>query len=151
MAFSEDPMAQAIDDTQVELNISAEMICYIITKAREYDAKVEPVEPDPGSNPADAGEREILSDYADDPTAAELKEAIDDLNDDEVIDLIAVVWLGRGDFDRQEWKSARHLARERHKRKSADYLMGMPTLGDFLEEGMAQLGYSCTEYDLGRL
>ncbi len=50
------------------LNISPEKICYIIVKAREFDAKVEPVEPDPGSNPADGGEREILSDYRDDPT-----------------------------------------------------------------------------------
>lgn len=144
-------MVQVTDDTSPELNISAEKVCYIITKAREYDAKVDPVEPDPGSNPADTGEREILSDYADDPTAAELQEAIDDLNDDEVIDLIAMVWVGRGDFGKSEWKGARSLARQRHKRKSASYLMGMPTLGDFLEEGMAQLGYSCSEYDIGRL
>ncbi len=47
------------------LNVSPEKICYIIVKAREFDAKVEPVEPDPGSNPADGGEREILSDYRD--------------------------------------------------------------------------------------
>ncbi|HUN49290.1 MAG TPA: DUF3775 domain-containing protein [Stellaceae bacterium] len=144
-------MVQVTDDTSPELNISAEKVCYIITKAREYDAKVDPVEPDPGSNPTDTGAREILSDYADDPTAAELQEAIDDLNDDEVIDLIAMVWVGRGDFGKSEWRSARGLARQRHKRKSASYLMGMPTLGDFLEEGMAQLGYSCTEYDIGRL
>ena len=95
-------MAQAIDDSQAEINISPEKVCYIITKAREFDAKVDPVEPDPGSNPADSGESEILSDYADDPTAAELKEAIDDLNDDEVIDLIALVWVGRGDFAKSE-------------------------------------------------
>ncbi len=91
------------------------------------------------------------SDYADDPTAAELKEAIDDLNDDEVIDLIAMVWVGRGDFGRSEWQGARDLARERHRQHSADYLMGIPTLGDLLEEGMSQLGYSCAEYDLGHL
>lgn len=144
-------MAQAIDDSQAEINISPEKVCYIITKAREFDAKVDPVEPDPGSNPADSGESEILSDYADDPTAAELKEAIDDLNDDEVIDLIALVWVGRGDFAKSEWQGARNLARERHHRKSADYLMGIPTLGDLLEEGMSQLGYSCSEFDLGHL
>ncbi len=144
-------MAQASDDASVEINISLDKVCYIITKAREYDVKVDPVEPDPGSNPADSGESEILADYADDPTAAELKEAINDLNDDEVIDLIAMVWVGRGDFGKSEWKNARSLARERHHRKSADYLMGMPTLGDFLEEGASQLGYSCSEYDLGHL
>ena len=144
-------MAKALDDTPIEINNSPEKVCYIITKAREYDVKVEPVEPDPGSNPIDTGEREILEDYADDPTAAELAEAIDDLNEDEVIDLIAMVWLGRGDFRREEWRDVRALAGERHRRHSAEYLMGIPTLGDLLEEGLSQLGYSCEEYEINRL
>ena len=112
---------------------------------------MEPVEPDPGSNPADSGEREILEDYVDDPTAMELREAIDDLNQDEVIDLIAMTWLGRGDFRTDEWRDARSLARERHRPHSAEYLMGIPNLGDFLEEGLSLLGYSCEEYEINRL
>src|SRR5258706_6509384 len=94
----ETPMAKSEDVPPPELNISAEKVCYIIVKAREFDAKVPPVEPDPGSNPADDGEREILEDYADDPTLLELRSAIDDLNEDEVVDLIALAWLGRADF-----------------------------------------------------
>jgi len=81
-----------------ELNISADKVCYIILKAREYDVKVEPSENDPGSNPTDDDEREILEDRGDDPTLAELRSAIDDLNDDEVVDLIALAWLA---FDRR--------------------------------------------------
>lgn len=110
-------MAQVMDDRPVEINVSGEKVAFIIAKAREYDAKVEPVEPDPGSNPIDTGEREILEDYADDPTEAELREAINDLNEDEVVDVIAMVWLGRGDFTRSEWPAARKLARERHHRE----------------------------------
>ena len=106
---------------------------------------------DPGSNPADDDEREVLEDFADDATAAELKEAIDDLNDDEIVDLIAMIWVGRGDFRPEEWKEARKLARERHRRHSADYLMGIPTLADFIEEGFSQLGHSCEEFEAGRL
>ncbi|HVM78631.1 MAG TPA: DUF3775 domain-containing protein [Stellaceae bacterium] len=135
----------------VELEISGEKVCYIITKAREYDVKVDPVESEPGSNPADDAEREVLEDFADDATAAELKEAIDDLNDDEVVDLIAMIWVGRGDFRPEEWKEAKALARERHRRHSADYLMGIPTLADFIEEGFSQLGHSCEEFEKGRL
>jgi hypothetical protein len=134
-----------------ELNISDDKVCYIVLKAREFDAKVEPTEPDPGSNPTDNGEREILEDYADDPTLAELRSAIDDLNDDEVVDLVALAWVGRGDFGREGWLEAKALARERHKRHSADYLIGMPTLGDYLEEGLAALGHSCEDYGIGRL
>ncbi len=135
----------------VELNISIEKVCFIIVKAREFDAKVDPVEPDPGSNPADSGEREVLEDYADDPAVDELRTAINGLNDDETVDLIALAWLGRGDFDKAEWKEARALAVERHRHRSAAYLMGMPALGDYLEEGLSVLGYSCEDYEIDRL
>jgi hypothetical protein len=135
----------------VELNISVEKVCYIIVKAREFDAKVDPAEPDPGSNPADSGEREVLEDYADDPTSAELRAAINGLNDDEVVDLIALAWVGRGDFDKAGWEEARSLATERHRHRSAAYLMGMPALGDYLEEGLDQLGHSCEDFEIDRL
>ena len=134
-----------------ELNISLEKIFHIIVKAREFDAKVDPVEPDPGSNPTDSGNREILEDYLDDPTQEELTAAINNLNDDEVIDLIALAWVGRGDFSTDAWVEARQLARERHRHHSARYLIGMPILGDYLEEGLAALGISCEELEVGRL
>jgi len=135
----------------VELNINPEKVCFIIIKAREFDAKVDPVEADPGSNPADDDEREVLEDYADDPTFEELKGALETLDDDEVIDVIALAWVGRGDFGREEWPAARTLAQERHRGRSAEYLIGIPTLGDYLEEGLAALGHSCSDYEKGRL
>lgn len=135
----------------VEINIDAGKVCFIIVKAREFDAKVDPVEPDPGSNESDDGEREILEDYADDPTLEELRSAINILDDDEIIDLIALAWVGRGDFGRGEWSEARALAGERHRARSADYLIGMPALGDYLEEGLAELGYSCEDDDAKHL
>jgi len=144
-------MAKSEDMPPPELNISAEKVCYIIVKAREFDAKVPPVDPDPGSNPADDGEREILEDYADDPTLLELRSAIDDLNEDEVVDLIALAWLGRGDYGKEDWLEATALARERHKRHSADYLIGIPTLGDFLEDGLDVVDRSCEDFEIGRL
>jgi Protein of unknown function (DUF3775) len=144
-------MAKSEDVPPPELNISAEKVCYIIVKAREFDAKVPPVDPDPGSNPADDGEREILEDYADDPTLLELRSAIDDLNEDEVVDLIALAWLGRGDYGKEDWPEATALARERHKRHSADYLIGIPTLGDFLEDGLDMVDRSCEDFEIGRL
>ncbi len=144
-------MAEEQEGTAAELNVSLEKLCYIIVKAREFDAKVDPVEPDPGSNPSDDDQREVLEDYADDPTLAELRAAIDGLNDDEVIDVIALAWVGRADFGKEEWREARALARERHRRHSATYLVGMPALGDYLEEGLAALGYSCEDYETGRL
>lgn len=141
------------DESQepLEINVNPEKVCFIIVKAREFDAKVDPVEPDPGSNPSDDQDRGVLEDYADDPTLEELRGAIDTLDDDELIDVIALAWVGRGDFARAEWQNARTLARERHRRPSTDYLVGIPTLGDYLEEGLAELGYSCSDYEAGHL
>src|SRR5579872_4324472 len=111
MAEEEEAMVpQEAADGVPELNISPEKVCFIIVKARAFDAKVEPLELDQGSNPADGDEREILEDYADDATLAELRAAIDDLNDDEVVDLIALAWVGRGDFTKEDWPEARRLA-----------------------------------------
>ena len=146
-------MAEDEDDeaSSVELNVSVEKVCYIIVKAREFDAKVDTVEPDAGSNPGDDGERIVLEDYADDPTLQELRDAIDALNEDEAIDVIAMAWVGRGDFDVEEWDDARALAAERHRLRSSAYLTGMPTLGDYLEEGLSLLGYSCEDFEIDRL
>ena len=68
-----------------------------------------------------------------------------------MIDLIALAWVGRGDFDRSSWAEARALAQERHRSRSANYLMGMPGLGDYLEEGLSELGHSVEDYEVGRL
>ena len=138
-------------DAPQELDIDPDKVCFIIIKAREFDGKVEPSESDPGSNPSDDGESEVLEDNGDDPTLEELYAVIDTLNDDEIIDLVALVWVGRGDFARNTWPEARRLAAERHKRRSARYLLGIPLLGDYLEEGLSALGYSCADVEMGRL
>lgn len=141
----------AKDETPVELVISPEKIGFIIVKARGYDAKVEPDDEGPGSNPSDDGEADVLEDFRDDATLEELTAAIDGLNEEEVIDLIALAWVGRGDFQKEEWREARALADERHRPHSATYLVGMPALGDYLEEGLAVLGYPAMDFGADRL
>src|SRR5487761_1080039 len=134
-------------DNAVELDISIEKVCYIILKAREYDAKVPPVEADPGSNPTDDGERAILDDYRGDATQQELRDAIDGLNEDEAIDLIAIAWVARGVFLADEWDDAHRLAQERPRSRSARYLLGIPNLSDVLEAGFTVLGFSCADVE----
>lgn len=73
-------------------------------------------------------------------TEAELRELIGDLNVDEAAELIALAWIGRGDYDRSEWSQAVADARSRVNKRVAKYLMGMPTLGAWLEEGLEALG-----------
>lgn len=123
--------------------IDTETVCRIIERAREFDVKVEVVEPDPGSNPGDDEMRAVLEDYPDDATAEVLRQAIDDLNVDEQVELVALTWVGRGTFSAEEWSDAVAEARRAHNGRTAAYLMGQPMLGDLLEEGLAAFELSC--------
>jgi hypothetical protein len=48
-------------------------------------------------------------------------------------------------------KTVRDEAAQAHNERTADYLLGTPLVGDFLEEGLSMLGYSCEEFEMGRL
>ena len=132
------------------LTISLEKLAYIVEKAREYDAEV-PVDPDAatGSDPADDDERQILLDTPDNPTEQELRDAIDGLNLDEREELLALLWLGRGDYDAQSWPDALRQARETQSSTEAEYLLGTPLMGDYLEEGVEALGLSLEDFERG--
>jgi hypothetical protein len=119
------------------LNLPLDKVSFIILKAREYDVKEEGVDPDTGSNAIDDGQTDVLTDKGDDPVREELLGAIRGLNDDERIRLVALAWLGRGTYDLDEWKEAIATARSEHSRRTAEYLLGLPLLGDYLEDGLA--------------
>jgi hypothetical protein len=133
------------------LTISPEKVCFIIIKAREFDAKDEVSEPDPGSNPTDDKEAAVLEDHEDDPVLEELTSLINSLSVDEQIDLVALAWLGREDYSASDWAAVREEAARAHNERTAGYLLGTPLLGDFLEEGLTMLGYSCEEFEINRL
>ena len=139
------------DGPSIDLTISPEKVCFLVVKAREFDVKDAVSEPDPGSNPADDMDAAVLEDHEDDPVAEELISAIHDLSEDEQVDLVAIAWLGRGDAPVADWADLRAAAEEAHNKRTARYLIGMPQLGDYLEEGLALLGRSCQEYEIGRL
>jgi hypothetical protein len=131
--------------------IDTETVCRIIVKARQFDAKEGPVEENYGANPADEGFREILADIKDDPAYEELKTFIDGLNVDEQCELVALTWVGRGDFGAPDWPRALRLAREQHTSRTAEYLLGTPLLADYLQEGLGAFGESCEGFEHGRL
>ena len=133
------------------LTISPEQVFFIIVKAREFDAKDPVTDPNDGSNPTDDGEIAVLEDHRDDPTVQEIISFINAMSVDEQVDLVALAWLGRDDCTAADWASVREEAAAAHNKRTATYLLGMPQLGDFLEEGLSLLGYSLEEYETGRL
>jgi hypothetical protein len=134
-----------------ELEIGLDKVCFFIVKAKEFDVKEAVVEEDYGSSAIDDDFRGVLETYADDPVFQELKDYIDGLNSDEKAELVALAWLGRGDFSADEWAEAVRTAHARHTGRTSLYLLGMPTLADYLEEGLDALGLSCVDIQAGDL
>jgi Protein of unknown function (DUF3775) len=155
---SGDAMTTTLDQPQSSseengptLTISSEKVCYVIIKAREFDAKEGVTEPDPGSNPTDDQDAAVLEDHEDDPVVEELTSFIDSLSEDEQIDLVALTWLGRDDYTASDWGSVREEAARAHNTRTVEYLLGIPQVSDFLEEGLSMLGYSCEDFEISRL
>src|SRR5436309_2884601 len=121
--------------TEATLNISVEKVCFVALKAREFDVKDLPTVPDDASNATDDGMASVLEDRPDDPVAQELVGFINALSVDERMDLVALAWIGRGDGTLEDWDQLREQAAEAHGSRTARYLLGLPLLPDFLEEG----------------
>jgi hypothetical protein len=139
-------------ETEVEtLTVSPEKVCFIIVKAREFDAKDQLTEPDTASNPSDDKEVSVLEEHEDDPVVEELRSLINSLSEDEQIDLVALMWLGRDDYSADEWPTVREEAARAHNARTAEYLIGTPLLGDLLEEGLSKLDFSCEDFEINRL
>jgi hypothetical protein len=134
--------------------IDLDKVCFVIARARQLDAKENTLEEESayltgeeeeGSNPIDEDFREVLEDHPDDSSRDELSSFIRDLNEDEQIELVALAWIGRGSFAREEWREAYAEARRAHNDRTAEYLLGMPLLADYLSEGLAAFGRACDE------
>ncbi|MTV17020.1 MULTISPECIES: DUF3775 domain-containing protein [Bradyrhizobium] len=123
-----------------ELTISPEKVGFLIEKAREFDVKEGLVDPDSGSNGADDEMIDVLEDDGTDPVAREITGFIDALSEDEQVDLVALMRLGRGDGTIEEWADLRREAARGRTGRTASYLLGEPMLGDFLAEGLDEFG-----------
>jgi Protein of unknown function (DUF3775) len=134
-----------------ELSIATEKVCFIVVKAREFDVKDVVTDPDDASNASDDSMISVLEDHGEDPVADEIRGFIGALNEDEQTDLVALVWLGRGDGAIEDWSELRAEAARTHNKRTAAYLLGMPLLADHLEEALSQFGQSCEEFETGRL
>jgi hypothetical protein len=128
-----------------ELAVSAEKVGFLIEKMREFDVKEEASDPDSGSNSADDNMIDVLEDDGDDPVVREITGFINAMTDDEQIDLVALMRLGRGDGTIEEWDDLRREAAEGHNNRTASYLLGEPLVSDYLAEGLDAFGETWTD------
>ncbi|HUJ46747.1 MAG TPA: DUF3775 domain-containing protein [Rhizomicrobium sp.] len=135
----------AEETDSVELGIATDKVCYIIARARQFDAKEANSDPNSGSDAVDDSFSDILEDKPDDAVQRELLKFINGLDIDEQLTLVALAWLGRGTYDKSEWNEAMSTARSEHNNRTGQYLLGLPLLGDYLEEGLSQFGMACSD------
>jgi hypothetical protein len=126
-----------------DLSVSADKLCFIIAKAREFDVKDVVTDPDDASNPTDDGNLAVLEDHRDDPVVQEIAAVINAMSMDEQIDLVALTWLGRGNGTIEDWDELRAEAARAHNRRTAAYLLGIPLLADYLDEAISLFDISC--------
>lgn len=120
---------------------------------RDFDADMESTDEDTGDarhDDLDADELDRLEQSAapqDDPRLDELEALVGSLSVDAERDLVALVWLGRGDFSAEEWAAGRKSARERVQEGTAKYLTETPLAPDYIEEGLTALGYDLSDFN----
>ena len=123
------------------LSISPEKVFFIIAKSRQSDGNAN------GSDPAADPDDDMPEDHRNSTDRLELSGFIHGLNVDEQIDLVALMWLGRGDGDLDNWRDLRAEASRAHNNRTASYLIGTPMLADYLEEALTQFGKSFEDFE----
>ncbi|MBT8458325.1 MAG: DUF3775 domain-containing protein [Boseongicola sp.] len=74
------------------------------------------------------------------PESTHLTDYISGLNEDEQIGLVALMWVGRETFGADELAEAKQTAREEATAPTEQYLSGIPSLAEYLEDGLDALG-----------
>lgn len=132
----------------IDLSLSADTIRLYAQKARAVSSALQDsfedghegeVEFDADALSESHGHDGLAEEEDGDKSDEELRELIEDLNVDEASELVAIIWIGRGDFDAEDFIQATAEARDRAVGSTAEYLLGMPLLADHLEAGLDAL------------
>src|SRR5436190_15911441 len=132
--------AQRKEPAMPELTISPDKVAFLIEKAREFDVKEAASDPDSGSNAADDDMIDVLEDNGHDPVVREITGFINAMTEDEQIDLVALMRLGRGDGTIDDWDDLRREAADGRNDRTASYLLGEPLVSDYLADAMDAFG-----------
>ena len=123
-----------------ELAVSVDKVAFLIEETREFDVKEGVTDPDSGSNGADDNMIDVLEDDGSDPVVREITGFINAMTEDEQVDLVALMRLGRGDGAIEEWDELRREAADGFDGRVASTLLGEPLVSDYLAEGLDAFG-----------
>lgn len=123
------------------LTIDPDYLGMLIVKVRAVMAQEANVTPEPGGNPSDDEGPAVLQEHADDLSREEIVEEIEGFGPDKQAELVALMWLGRGDMEAEEWSELLRMAGERRETPTATYLLDHPLLAEHWADGLVKLGY----------
>jgi len=137
-----------IRDKEWDLTISPDTVRELILKARAVNAGLNADYEDGAEHEVEVDDRGhethhhngLAEEEIEDLTARELRAAIRELNEDEAAELVALMWIGRGDFDGAEFATAIQEAKSRTDIRPWRYLLTHPLLGEWLEDGLQAIG-----------
>jgi hypothetical protein len=128
----------------MELSVSLDVICRLIVRARELEAQVPAIETDEDEDPQDTDDGlAVIEDEANEAVEAELIALMDDIGDDQLAEILALAWVGRGTYDASEWEDALEEANDPDAESAVDQLLDMPMLAAYLDAGLAAFDLSC--------
>lgn len=119
--------------------INTDKVCFVVVKARELESEDEGMDAD-ASNATDDKFVSVLTEDAYNSVRDEIASFIDAMDDDEQAELVALTWVGRGEFGADDWDEAVRQARARREGSTSAYLLGIPLLASYLENGLAERG-----------
>ncbi|PAU60819.1 hypothetical protein BZL41_15085 [Pseudomonas sp. PIC25] len=125
------------------LDVNPDTVCRLIALARAFHAKDVVVFPQEPTSPSDDWALQVLADHADDEVFQEFKSIIEDLEPDQQQQVVALLWLGRGDGDLEDWTALLQEARESWNTRTAEYLIAHPYLAEHLTDALDLQGYEC--------
>lgn len=133
----------------MDLLTPLETICRLILRAKEMEAQVPAADPDEDPENVDDYDEEggealsVLEDELNDGIEEEVQAVLDDLAEDQLAEIVALAWVGRGTYDSSEWDEAFAEANDLSGDERVEELLDMPLLGGHLEAGLAAFDYSC--------
>ena len=129
----------------MRLHIRPETLCSLITLAREFQAKEAVVFPETPGSPTEDWALQTLASHAEDPAVAEFNGIVEDMSERQRAELVALLWLGRGDVSLEDWEVAVDDAIGDYSLNAASYVLAHPLVSDYLEEALLQHDISCND------
>ncbi len=133
----------------MDLLTPLESICRLSLRAKELEAQVPAQDPDEDPDNVDDYDDEggetlsVLEDELNDGVEEEIRALLDELAEDQLAEIVALAWVGRGTYDSSEWDEAFAEANDLAPDERIDELLEMPLLGGYLDAGLAAFDYSC--------